>query len=150
EIGSNTYKDNEGNEYKIDFDEDGVADTVDETNYIRALSFAINSNKDISEHVTAYNGDYSVDEQGNIIDNTGKDEFLRVQANVDGEDGKFQGRIVVEEAYNPTYEGKNTVAPADRVDSDLSKPVEGYKHIVIDGEGFSALEGDFSVLASAL
>lgn len=151
EIGSNTYKDGNGNEYEIDLDGDGNPDTIDETNYVRALSFAINSNKDISEHVTAYNGDYSIDEQGNIIDNTDQDEFLRVQANVDGEDGKFQGRIVVEEAYNPTYEAGKIVSPTDKVDSNLTVPIDdGLNHIVIDGEAFTTQGEDFYVLASAI
>ncbi|NVJ52486.1 MAG: hypothetical protein HWD90_02235 [Campylobacteraceae bacterium] len=150
ELGSNTYKDVDGNEYEIDFDQDGVADTVDETNYIRALSFAINSNKDISAQVTAYNGDYSIDEQGNIVDNIGEDEFLRIEANVAGEEGKFQGRIVVEEGYNPTFEAENVISPNDVVDSDLSIEVDKKEYIYIDGQQFSTVGETFVNLAAEI
>ncbi len=116
QVGSNKFTDGQGNEYEIDFDGDGVADTVDETNYIRALSFAVNSHPKISEQVIAYNGDYSVDKDGNIVDNMGRDEFLLLEARNHGEDGKFQGRIVVEEASNPTVQSSNSVLPTDLVD----------------------------------
>jgi len=131
-IGSNKYIGSDGEEYEIDFDGDGTPDTVDETNYVRALSFAINSDKNISAHVKAYNGDYSVDDDGNIIDNMGKDEFLRLDAKVDGEDGKFQGRIVVEEAVIPTVQSSNTTAVAL---TDLVDPAGGTININVPGTG---------------
>lgn len=116
-LGSSKYVGSDGKEYDIDFDGDGTPDTVDDTNYIRALSFAINSDKNISPHVKAYNGDYSVDKDGNIIDNVGSDEFLRLDAKVDGEDGKFQGRLVVEEAATVQANNAAPVLGTDVIDA---------------------------------
>ncbi len=106
EIGSNQYTDSEGNSYSIDFDNDGTSDTVDETNYVRALASAINHNSDISEKVVAYNGNYELDAAGNRVDNFTSDDFLLVEARYSGEEGKFSGRISVKKAAgNPTENG---------------------------------------------
>ena len=115
-IGSDKFTDGEGNEYDIDIDGDGLADTVDETNYVRALAAAINAHPDISDKVIAYNGDYSLDEDGNIVENMTSDEFLRLDARDSGEAGSFQGRIVVKEAEYPTVQSSTSVLATDIVD----------------------------------
>ncbi|WP_417331952.1 FlgK family flagellar hook-associated protein [Halarcobacter sp.] len=143
EIGSNKFTDGQGNEYEIDFDGDGVADTVDETNYVRALSFAVNAHPEISEKVIAYNGDYAVDEEGNIVDNMGKDEFLRLDARNPGEAGSFQGRLVVKEADNPTVQSSNSVLPSDLVDpagGDITVNVPGVGNTVFTVTGTTTYE----------
>ncbi len=106
EIGSNQYTDNKGNSYNIDFDSDGTVDTVDASNYVRALASAINHNSNISEKVIAYNGNYELDDDGNRVDNFTSDDFLLVEARYPGEEGKFSGRIAVKKAAgSPTQNG---------------------------------------------
>lgn len=105
ELGQSQYTDKDGNSYDIDIDGDGNADTVDASNYVRALSFAINSNADISEKVLAFNGNYETDASGKKVDNFTSDDFLLVEARNPGEEGKFEGRIAIQKADDPTTVG---------------------------------------------
>ena len=102
EIGSNQYTDSNGNTHDIDLDGDGTSDSsdsVDATNYVRALKYAINDNPETRGVVTAYNGNYQVLDDGTKSDslNDGSDKFLLVESNDPGTNGKFEGRITVTE-----------------------------------------------------
>lgn len=88
-----------GEQIDIDTTGDGEPDTtinVDETNIVRAMVAKINSTDGIKEYVTAYNGQYSYDEDGEIVrkDST-KDQYLVIESNSVGDKGKFKGEIVV-------------------------------------------------------
>jgi len=100
-------------------DIDGLGNsTITEDNIIQALVYQINQNKDIGGKVTAYNGNYELDTNGNKIltDNplhskylsptatatppsttatTYIDRYLVIEANVDGEAGSFVGEILI-------------------------------------------------------
>ncbi len=99
EIGTSQYTDTDGNTHDIDIDGDGTPDTVDATNYVRALKYAINDSPDTKHSITAYNGNYQVQNDGTKSDsiNDGSDSFLVVESNEPGIEGKFEGRIVVTE-----------------------------------------------------
>jgi flagellar hook-associated protein 1 FlgK len=68
---------------------------VTTTNYLRALKYKINTDANISQNVTAYNGNYALDANGNKVDATTSDKFLVIESNVEGEEGSFEGRIAV-------------------------------------------------------
>ena len=73
--------------------------TVDASNVVQALVYKINNTAGIKEHVTAYNGPYSLDEDGNVVlkTPTTQDHYLVIESNTEGESGKFVGDIVVED-----------------------------------------------------
>ena len=81
----------------VDLDGDGTAtsETIDEDNYIRILAYQINHDTNISENVIAYNGNYTVDDNGDKITSTTSDKFLVIESKTEGTDGSFEGRIAV-------------------------------------------------------
>ncbi len=109
----------DANGNQVDLDNDGVADQIDESNFIRALKYEINHNTYISEKVTAFNGNYQVDENGNKIDLSSSDKFLVVEANKDGTDGSFIGRISITTATD----GNDTIFKDDYQSVDAENKV---------------------------
>lgn len=102
------YKFDNDTEVSIKFDEhvdlnnDGNVDageTADNTNYIRLLKYKINNDPLMNERIVAYNGTYQVDSSGNKVTNDTKDNYLLIESKEEGPDGRFNGRIVIEE-YN--------------------------------------------------
>ena len=85
---------------------------VDETNIVRALVTKINDNTEMLGEVTAYNGQYELDKDGNkILTNNplhsdydiadpNKDRYLVIESALDGEKGKFVGEILVSDDDN--------------------------------------------------
>ena len=84
----------------VDFDGDGTADPVNADNAIRALVFKINTNSNTKDLVTAYNGDYSIDANGNKITNNSKDNYLRIESNFGGTENQFDDRLTIEKRDN--------------------------------------------------
>jgi flagellar hook-associated protein 1 FlgK len=88
-------KDSLGN--NLDINGDSIVDAsdmIDNTNYIRALSVAINNDPYMNKHVTAYNGDYTKDIDGNIITpDLTVDRYLVLEAKTAGENGKFESTL---------------------------------------------------------
>lgn len=84
---------------QLDLNGDGTVDAtdvVDETNIVRALVLTINNDPNMSNLVTAYNGNYTKDSDGNIIanpDNT-TDRYLVLESKVAGADGQFEGNLI--------------------------------------------------------
>ncbi len=74
---------------------------INNTNYIRALAYKINHDANISASVHAYNGNYSLDANGNKVEHTSTDKFLLIESKIKGEEHSFEGRISIVEA-NPT------------------------------------------------
>ncbi|MFA7083163.1 MAG: flagellar basal body rod C-terminal domain-containing protein [Arcobacteraceae bacterium] len=84
--------DTQGNALYIDGS--GPPDLVDETNYIRALGVAINSDPYMNKLVTAYNGDYKKDIDGNIIEpDLLTERYLVLEAKVPGTQGAFESTL---------------------------------------------------------
>ena len=84
----------------VDFDGDGTPDAVNVDNSIRALAFKINTNANTKDLVTAYNGDYSIDANGNKITNDSKDNYLRIESKFGGIQNQFDDRITIERRDN--------------------------------------------------
>ena len=86
-----------GESITMDWDGDGTETTeiVDDTNLTRAIVHKINSNPDFNDLVVAYNGDYSIDSNGNKITNDIKDNFLRVESKFPGIDNSFDARVSI-------------------------------------------------------
>jgi flagellar hook-associated protein 1 FlgK len=78
--------------------------TIDDTNYIRALAYKINSVEELQGNIRAYNGiDTEYTDVNTLLNDTAADNFLMIKAGVDGEEGKFDGRIIVTDSSgNPT------------------------------------------------
>lgn len=86
-----------GESITMDWDGNGTETTeiVDDTNLTRAIVHKINSNPDFNDLVIAYNGDYSIDSNGNKITNDIKDNFLRVESKFPGIDNSFDARVSI-------------------------------------------------------
>jgi flagellar hook-associated protein 1 FlgK len=74
--------------------------TVDEDNIVQSLVYKINHNELMASKVVAYNGQYTVDENGaKVLKNPQTtDHYLVIESVKEGVAGKFDGRIVVEDA----------------------------------------------------
>ena len=86
----------------MDWDGDGTVTTeaVTTSNLTRALVHKINSNSDMKDLVTAYNGDYSIDANGNKVTKNTQDNFLRIESNAGGIANEFDGRISIQNFDN--------------------------------------------------
>ncbi|MFA6789637.1 MAG: flagellar basal body rod C-terminal domain-containing protein [Arcobacteraceae bacterium] len=93
-------KDSQGN--NLDINGDSIVDAtdmIDGTNYIRALSVAINNDPYMNKLVTAYNGDYAKDINGNIITpDLATERYLVLEAKTAGVDGKFETTLEFQRA----------------------------------------------------
>ena len=107
----------DANGNNIDLNADGTVDAsdkIDKTNVVKALVYKINHTPGMTSVVTAYNGQYHTDQNGNKIltndinhpdydsVNPNKDRFLVIESNTDGDIGKLTGRITVEDANATT------------------------------------------------
>jgi len=89
----------DGSNVEVDVDGDGSfgSVTIDKDNIVRALAAKINNDATMKNNIVAYNGQYSVDEDGNKILKSPLDDdyYLILEAKKAGTDGAFQGRILV-------------------------------------------------------
>ncbi len=86
----------------MDWDGDGTVTTeaVSTSNLTRALVHKINSSSDMKNSITAYNGDYSIDANGNKVTKNFQDNFLRIESKDAGIGNQFDGRISIEKRDN--------------------------------------------------
>lgn len=93
-------KDSQGN--NLDINGDNIVDAsdmIDGTNYIRALSVAINNDPYMNKLVTAYNGDYTKDINGNIITpDLSVERYLMLESKTAGTTGKFETTLEFQRA----------------------------------------------------
>jgi flagellar hook-associated protein 1 FlgK len=76
----------------------------------------INANANMKDLVTAYNGDYSIDANGNKITNNSKDNFLRIESKFEGTTNKFDGRITIQKydsSATPVLESRESIYKND-------------------------------------
>ncbi len=87
---------------EIDIDGDGTLEIVDKDNIVRALVAKINTNTNTLGKITAYNGNYTLDKDGNkvVMDPSNQDNYLVIESKIDGEKGKFVGEILVYDDNN--------------------------------------------------
>ncbi len=160
-IGETIY-DNFGNVADID----GLGNSVvTEDNIIQALVYQINQNKDIGGKITAYNGNYELDENGNKIttDNpahfkyqapvatatppsttatTYMDRYLVIEANIDGEEGAFVGEILINNGNGVDTNSREIIEKNENVSTEATDDihVEIYdKEIDITGGSLNAM-----------
>ncbi len=95
---------------------DGNDVSVDEDNYVIALATKINNHHDLPSNIKVQNGEYlfdqdnkqyTLDNEGNKIyrtDSPPDNKYLVIESIIPGEDGRFDGRIVVNDndAATPT------------------------------------------------
>ena len=125
---------------------------VDSTNLIRALVYKINHNTGMSESLTAYNGNYSLDKDDNKITSTTKDEFLVLESKTEGELASFEGRISIVKAESPIYKSSTVAELTDKVDSNslLASTVSNNQHMIIDSQTFTTVDEDYDLLATQI
>lgn len=95
--------DSSNNKIPVDLDGDssnGIDNTVSSSNLVRALAYKINTNANMKDSITAYNGDYTVDSNGNKVTNNSQDNYLRIESNFGGISNQFDGRISIEKRDN--------------------------------------------------
>lgn len=73
---------------------------ITKDNLTRAMVYKVNHDTKASEVVSAYNGNYYSDENGDIKTSDDKDNFLRLDSKVEGIEGKFEAKINVQ---HPDY-----------------------------------------------
>lgn len=89
----------DANGTQLDLNGDGsvdALDVIDETNIVRALVLTINNDPQMSNVITAYNGNYTKDANGNPVadpDNT-VERYLVIESNVPGSEGKFESNLL--------------------------------------------------------
>jgi flagellar hook-associated protein 1 len=93
--------------------------TVDINNLTRVMAYKINSDANIKGVVTVYNGDYSIDANGNKITNNAQDNYLRIESNLPGVENKFDARFSIEKIDNtdPTIVEKRESIYKNEVES---------------------------------
>lgn len=116
----------------VDFDNSGApVGEVTEDNIIQALVYRINQDDDIGSTITAYNGEYELDSQGNKILTSDAnhslyiapgtnvagldDRYLFIEANIDGEEGSFVGELLINDGS--TGPNANTRTYVDRTEA---------------------------------
>ncbi|OCL94819.1 FlgK family flagellar hook-associated protein [Aliarcobacter thereius] len=95
-----------------DGDPNGVptAQVVTNDNITRALMLKINSNEEMSKLVTAYNGEYVIDENGKSVPMyPNNDNYLRIESNLAGINNDFTGRISVERKTGSDINGRESI-----------------------------------------
>jgi flagellar hook-associated protein 1 FlgK len=100
-------------EVSLGYDVDGdgviagsfVVNSVDKI--VRALAAKINTNSTTGNFVTAYNGQYSVDEDGNKIpmQPANQDHYLIIESKKEALEGSFEGRIIVNDDDKTDLDG---------------------------------------------
>ena len=136
--------DNSGN--PVDFDSSGAPiGEVTKDNMIQALVHKINEDNDIGSVITAYNGKYETSKNGVkvLTDNVAHskyqdpataapanpnnpgfaDRYLYIEGNIDGEDGKFVGELIINNGITGadpknerTYLERNEYVSKDAID----------------------------------
>ena len=119
-----------GESLSADWDNDestvNTTQVVDINNLTRALVHKINSNSDMKSLVTAYNGDYSLDANGNKTTNNSQDNFLRIESKFTGSENQFDGRISIEKRGNvdsSIVDTRETIYKNDTESSDSESKV---------------------------
>jgi len=76
--------------------------TVNKDNIVQALTYKINNDPRLTAKIEAFNGQYHLDENDNKIplDPTTDDHFLIIESKVLGKEGKFEGRMIVNDDNN--------------------------------------------------
>ncbi len=69
---------------------------VDVNNLTRVMVYKINSDANLKGLVTAYNGDYALDANGNKITNNTQDNYIRIESNLSGVENSFDSRFSIE------------------------------------------------------
>lgn len=95
---------------------------VDDTNYLRALVYKINSNTDMKDLVSAYNGTRYNDNGVLVTDNT-KDNYLRIESNDAGLEGSFDGKITIIENDGVNITSRDTFYKDDYQSTDAEDRV---------------------------
>jgi len=119
-----------GESITMDWNSDGTAttETVNASNYTRALVHKINTNEATKDLVNAYNGNYSIDSNGDkVTTNNSNDNFLLIESKVSGTAGTFEGRISVEEKTGSTVSARSVAYK----DADQSTKAESRTFISI-------------------
>lgn len=99
------------------------SNVVDNSNYLRALVYKINTNVNTKDLVTAYNGDYSIDSNGNKITNNSLDNYLRIESDKSGIGNSFDSKISVVEQTGTTVGARSTIFRDDYQSTDASSEI---------------------------
>ncbi|MCT7519339.1 flagellar hook-associated protein FlgK [Aliarcobacter cryaerophilus] len=88
---------------------------VDNKNLTRALMVKINADENMSKYITAYNGEYTVDSNGNKVPMyPNSDNYLKIESNLPGAENEFIGRISVERKTGTDVDGRETIYKNDK------------------------------------
>jgi len=110
-----TYTLNKDMEVTVEIGETVDGQVVTKDNIVQALTYKIN-NSDMASFVTAYNGAYSYDENGNQIlqEPTNQDHFLMIESITEGVSGQFDGKIIINDDANVDTSGDQVAYFVDK------------------------------------
>lgn len=110
--------------------------TVDKDNVVRALVAKINTNSITADSVVAYNGQYSIDDNGNKVpmQPENQDHYLIIESKVDGLEGKFEGRIIVNDNNRTDLNGNPIAYEVDTNGKKSLKAANDFHLEVFDAE----------------
>ena len=76
--------------------------TVNKDNIVQALTYKINNDPRLASKIEAFNGQYHLDQDGNkiVLSPTTDDHFLIIESKIPGKEGKFEGRMIVNDDNN--------------------------------------------------
>jgi len=125
----------------VDIDGDGVDEIVDEDNIVRALVAKINTNTNMLGKVTAYNGNYSIDNDGNkvLMEPQTDEHYLVIESTVAGEKGKFIGEILINDNDNVDGNGAEIGVHVSKNDTVSKEGIDDIHLEIFDEEIY--LEG---------
>jgi|GEM_PF-508892 len=147
-------------------DIDGLGNSVvTGDNIIQALVYQINQNKDIGGKITAYNGNYELDEKGNKVltdsplhskyqapvatatppsttATTYIDRYLVIEANVDGEAGAFVGEILINDGNGVNTNSRAIIEKNENVSTKATDDI----HVEIYDKEIDITSGSLNAL----
>jgi len=105
---------------------------VDKDNIVQALTYKINNDPRLTAKIEAFNGQYHLDENNNKIplDPTTDDHFLIIESKILGKEGKFEGRMIVNDDDNLDSDG-NQIAKLSIKNEIKSKEANNDVHFEI-------------------
>ncbi|RBQ27278.1 flagellar hook-associated protein FlgK [Arcobacter sp. CECT 9188] len=109
-----------------DWNGDGTISTmvVDNDNLTRAFMVKINSDSNMSKLVTAYNGEYTTDTNGNKVPMyPNSDNYLRIESNDPGKENDFIGNFSVTRKTGSNVDSRETIYKNDKESKDAQSDV---------------------------
>ena len=132
-------------------DTNGDTQTITKDNIVQAMTAKINSDDRFEGKITAYNGPYYIDDNGEkqVFEPSDEDHYLIIESDVPGVKGKFESRFIVNDDDNLDNEG-NQVSNLSLKNPIKSKEANDDVHFEIYGSELDIKAGKVKSLVDNL